>query len=85
MREKTRNTAEIILPHVIFHLDRVAKKVLGKRSADYAMDLYTAYEKMCDELLGEYEGLKRENRWLWCLVIVLFIVSVVLYSRLTYL
>jgi len=82
MKEKTKSTAEILLPHVQYHLNRVAKAVLGKSSSDYTMTVFDANERLCDDLIQAYESLRREIRWLWWIVIVLFIISIVLYSKL---
>ena len=74
--------AEIMLYHVRYHLNRVIKKVLGKELSDYCMDIYTADQMICDELIREFDKLRIENRILWLLLCSVLVIALIMIKRL---
>ena len=79
--KKMENSPEDLLFHVRYHLDRVAKRVLEKKRADYIMDPFTADRKLCDDLIREYERLRRENTFVWILIGVIFLLTLIMYCK----
>lgn len=78
----TRDSPEMMLSHVRYNLDRVSEKVLGKKHSDYFMEIYSADQMICDDLIREYESLMKENRMVWVLLGIMFLVALILYGML---
>lgn len=77
-KEKSVNTAELILSNLRHNLRRVETHVLGKDYYNMGSDVYKSDELMCDDLIEAFEEQKKENRVLTFLMLVMFFMVIVL-------
>ena len=77
-KEKSVNTAELILSNLRHNLRRVETHVLGEGYYNMGADVYKADELMCDDLIEAFEDQKKENRVLTFLMLVMFFMVMVL-------
>lgn len=77
-KEKSVNTAELILSNLRHNLRRVETHVLGEGYYNLGADVYKYDELLCDDLIEAYEDQKKENRVLTFLMLVMFFMVIVL-------
>lgn len=77
-KEKSVNTAELILSNLRHNLRRVEIHVLGEGYYNLGADVYKYDELLCDDLIDAYEEQKKENRVLTLLMLVMFFMVMVL-------